>query len=172
MEGLVAGIALEGRTPRDGLQAVLDGYPDWFRRLSDWIEVYSDQDLDPQYTGHEAQVQVRQGYFWTIGQKANSWVIPQGLRLTFQEPLPGSLTKKEWKRVLAKVGSTTQPADERLLLRDVAIAVGRGQYRRAVLDSATLVELSLWELIERAHAKAPSSLGAVLFSELSNATLG
>jgi hypothetical protein len=163
VEGLVVGIVLDGHKPKDALQAVLDGYRDWFRRLKDWIEVYSDQDLDPNYTGYGV-VEVNQAYFWTIGERPNSLVNPHSIRMTVQDGPGGSLTKREWKRILINVESATQPTDERLLLRDVGIAVARGQYRRAVLDSATLAELSLWELIGRAHAGTLSRLG--------NATLG
>ena len=155
LKGVAVGIPLDGGDPRDALQSVLDGWGAWFAERRDWVEIYSDQDLDPGYSSTRTSAE---GYFWTVGDRRPRLVAPRRYAITF-DGRAGHLSPSAWKRLLRYVASGKRPPTERLLLRDAAAALSRRRYRQAVLDSGTLTELAQWELVLRAAGQQPSAIG-------------
>jgi hypothetical protein len=168
LQGVAVGIQLDGRNPRNGLQSVLDRWGPWFADLRDWVEIYSGQDLAPDYSATTVAVSA---YFWTVGDRRPRLVAPLHTAITV-DGRTGHLSPSAWNRLLRYVAAGLRPPAERLLLRDVGAALSRKRYRQAVLESGTLAEVALSELVVRSAGHRPPPMAQQMIKQLEKATLG
>lgn len=142
-------------------------FPPWFRLLKDWVEVLTEQDLD--HVAPRKRLEL-EGDRWAAWVGTADVKVPMRIIVDFDYGKP--LHQARWARLLELVGTGTQPAVERLLLRDAHAAHVRGQYRRAVVDAATSLEIALHRLLLAEHRTAPTSLADELMRLAERWTLG
>jgi len=147
-------------------EGAIAGFRAWFRMLKDWIEVWTDQDLDDVAPRRRVEV---------IGQGWDAWYGQMKLRPALTVHLDfdygTAMTPELWKRALDLAARGVEPPTERLLLRDARAAHARGQYRRSVLDAGTALEISLYGLLAAADP-SPSPLAEELLVLAKKWTLG
>lgn len=126
------------RGPDDQLGGVIKF---WFDQVRSWAEILTGQDLDPNHRVYDAE---------TAGAGLTFIAPPReddlGLVLTTRIIKPVSAA--EWQGILAAVRDAKEPPLERLLIRDANAAFARGFYRRAVIDAAAALELSLVRVLD------------------------
>lgn len=113
----------------------------WFDQVRTWAEILTGQDLDPGHRVYDAE---------TVG-AGLTFVAPSregalGLQLTTPNIQP--VTAVEWKWLLAAVRDGKEPPLERLLIRDANAAFARRFYRRAIIDAAAALELTLVRVLD------------------------
>ncbi|MHC6220498.1 hypothetical protein [Arthrobacter sp. MMS24-S77] len=133
----------------------------WFDRVRSWAEIFTGQDLDPGHRVYDAE---------TLGAGLTFIVPPHegdlGVQLTTRRIRP--VTAAEWRFILAAVRDGKEPPLERLLIRDANAAYARGLYRRAIIDAAAALELTLVRVLEERIEELPQRQR----DRLEGATLG
>lgn len=127
--------------------------PQWFSTLKDWCEILTKQDLHVVAPRERVRLDGRGWACWHDGDPIR--VRPR-IILDFDYGDPVSQTC--WNRLVLLAGSGIQPETEHLLLRDARSAHVRRQFRRAVLDAATAIEIALYNLIIKKQLQNPSPL--------------
>jgi hypothetical protein len=127
--------------------------PQWFTRLKDWCEILTKQDLDVVAPRERIRLD---GKGWACWHDSNPIQVSSRVFMDFDYGEPVSQTR--WNRLVMLAGARTQPHTEHLLLRDARSAQVRRQYRRAVLDAATAMEIALHRLLAEKHRQHPSPL--------------
>ena len=113
----------------------------WFARLAEWLSVLTGQDLEHRHQLYDAQ-RIAPGFRTRI---ADRW---QPSASSYNVPNVRPATLEEWSNALAHIGELKRPPLEWQLLLQAALAYDRGYLRRAVLDSATAVEICLARLVD------------------------
>lgn len=157
----------DGAVSADAVGRVVRGFQSWFLALKDWIEVLTHQDLDAVAPRRRVEVE---GHNWAAWQGHETLKVPWRLLVDFDYGEPLSLER--WQRVLRLAGEGSEPPTEHLLLRDARAAHVRAQYRRAVVDAATALEIALYGLLLGAQASAPGPLADELIRSARKWTLG
>lgn len=133
----------------------------WFDQVRSWVEICTGQDLDPGHRVYDAE---------TVGAGLKFIAPPHegdlGLQLTTRRIQP--VTAAEWKLILAAVRDGKEPPLERLLIRDANAAYARRFYRRAIIDAAAALELTLVRALEERIEELPQRQR----TRLAGATLG
>ncbi|AOY70783.1 hypothetical protein ARZXY2_1230 [Arthrobacter sp. ZXY-2] len=133
----------------------------WFDHVRSWAEIFTGQDLDPDHRVYDAE---------TVG-TGLTFIAPLhegdlGLRLTTRHIQP--VTAAQWQGILAAVRAGKEPPLENLLIRDANAAFARGSYRRAIIDAAAALELTLVRILDERVGDLPERQRA----RLEGATLG
>lgn len=137
----------------------------WFDRVRSWVEIFTGQDLDPAHRIYDVE---------TVGAGLTFITPPRegklGLRLTTRHVQP--VTAEEWRAILAAVLDGREPPLEHLLIRDAHAAYARGFYRRAIIDAAAALEITLFRILDeriedlpepqRKRLKGKPTLGTVI----------
>jgi hypothetical protein len=122
------------------------GIERWWRLVSDWLEVLSSQNLDPESSSLNPMLST------TIG--AGLWMFSvldqtgyQRLR-NLQEhyialQLPNPIPSQQLRFALKSASNCNRPSDARLLYRDARSANFRSQNRRAAIDAGSAAETAL-----------------------------
>lgn len=139
----------------------------WFRLVKDWVEVLTEQDLDDVAPRRRVEVAGHRWAAWAGGAHVR---VAQRVVVDFDFGEPVHVER--WARVLELVGTGTQPAVEHLLLRDARASHARAQYRRAVVDAATSLEIALHRLLLAEHRRVPTNLADELVRLAERWTLG
>jgi hypothetical protein len=131
-------------------EEIMQSFNPWFAQFLTWIEVLTAQDLDvtSPYHGWRSE-----GLGLT-----HPWVIAEGRGLTYtyvNRPVIGDMpseeigvSKAQWKRSVRAANAALEVPGPHLLMRDARAALARSDYRSAVIDTGTAVELTLSELLE------------------------
>lgn len=127
--------------------------PQWFSTLKDWCEILTKQDLDVVAPRERVRLDGRGWACWHDGDPIR--VRPR-IILDFDYGDPVSQTC--WNRLVQLAGSGIRPETEHRLLRDARSVHVRRQFRRAVLDAATAIEIALYNLIIKKQLQNPSPL--------------
>lgn len=113
----------------------------WFDQVRSWVEICTGQDLDPGHRVYDAE---------TVGAGLTFIAPPRegdlGLQLTTRHIQP--VTAAEWQLILAAVRDGKEPPLERLLIRDANAAFARRFYRRAIIDAAAALEITLVRILD------------------------
>lgn len=145
----------------------IGAFPQWFRLLKDWVEVLTKQDLD--YMAPRKRLELE-------GDRWAAWVgkadVEVSVRFIVDFDYGKPLHQARWARLLELVGAGSQPAVEHLLLRDARAAHVRRQYRQAVVDAATSLEIALHRLLLAEHRRDPTRLADELLRLAERWTLG
>lgn len=149
------------------LERSMTALPLWFALLKDWCEVLTGQDLDDVAPRRRVQLE---GEGWACWHADAPLTIDH--RVIFDLDYGEPLGKSRWDRLLVLVGTGTEPVVEHVLLRDARAAHVRGQYRRAVVDAATALEVSLHRVLLEMHRSSPSALSSELLRVAERWTLG
>lgn len=120
----------------------------WFDRVRTWTEILTGQDLDPGHRVYDAE---------TVGAGLTFVAPPHegdlGLRLTTRHIRP--VSADEWQWILDAVRDDVEPPVVELLIRDARAAFARGFYRRAIIDAAAAVEISLVRTLDAKIEEIP-----------------
>lgn len=120
----------------------------WFADLRAWIEVASDQDLDPMNPIKSVVVHGDGLQILTVEGKTTSLPSrPSSIEITVGGP--GAVSLRRLRRVLAKLKTSDSPSDAHLLVRDARADLRRGRYRKAVIDAGSATEVVLADLNRR-----------------------
>ncbi|MDP9694434.1 UNVERIFIED_ORG: hypothetical protein J2X79_001993 [Arthrobacter globiformis] len=133
----------------------------WFNQVRSWVEIFTSQDLDPNHRVYDAE---------TVG-AGLTFIAPThegdlGLQLITRHIQP--VTAAQWQVILAAVRDGKEPPLEPLLIRDANAAFARGFYRRAVIDAAAALELTLVRVLDERIEDLPDQQR----KRLKGATLG
>lgn len=133
----------------------------WFDQVRTWAEVCTGQDLDPNHRVYTAT---------HLGVGLTFLASPQDGSLGFQLTTPRiqPVSAEDWREILGYVRDGVQPPLELVLHRDARAMMGRGFYRRAVIDAATAAEIVLVRCLKQQSA----SLSEKQRKSLPKATLG
>lgn len=126
------------------IDLIFEGIDSWFDRFRTWLEVMTEQDLD-----HRALV----GSGWVRGSglelltlddgKASLPAFANSVVVTLDRTTPASLHVVRAASQFASDSAT--PPEDHLLLRDARAAARRGDFRRAVIEAASALEIALAE---------------------------
>lgn len=108
----------------------------WFNGVRTWAEIITGQDLDPNHRVYDAEFL---GDGLTFVEPAHDG--PLGLLASTPKVSP--LRAAEWAHVLEMVRDGQDPPLDEVLSRDARAAARRGTNRRAILDAAIALEISL-----------------------------
>ena len=111
------------------------GLERWFSQIAEWTSILTGQDLhhrDPLYSASA----IAPGFRWWTG---NGWQ-PGGVRYTIPNVMPIGVT--DLREIFARQPNEGPPLEWQLLLSGIS-DVDRGYCRRAVIDLASAVEVSL-----------------------------
>jgi len=122
----------------------------WFDNVRTWVEVFTGQDLDPNHRVYDAQAV---GAGLTFIEPPNDSAL--GLQISTPRILP--LPAEQWARILAFVRDGVEPPLEEVLSRDARAAQRRGADRRAIIDSATALEIVLGRHVRGLVDQLPES---------------
>lgn len=150
----------------DALAVCCKELPQWFSRLKDWCEIVTKQDLDIVAPRERIHVD---GKDWACWHDGNPMQVSSQYFLDFDYGDP--LSQPCWNRLVMLAGDGTLPPTEHLLLRDARSAQVRGQFRRAVLDAATAMEIMLG-MLHKEHLWSTSALTANSSGSSERWTLG
>jgi len=141
----------------------------WFERLILWVRIFMDQDVDVDVEsslvsmiGRNLEVLTIDGETVSLPRRANS------IRINMLEV--EALDERHWRRVLELASTGSSPPVEYSLARSARIQLRVHQYRRAVIDAATAVDVVLTDLLHANLANLPSGLQTTL--NRSDQTLG
>jgi hypothetical protein len=138
--------------------AIMDSFNPWLAQFVRWIEVLTTQDLDitSPYDGWKMK-----GLGLT-----HPWVTPEGEGLTYtfvNRPVIGvmpteetGVSKVQWKRSVRAANAALEIPVPHLLMRDARVAFIRSDYRKAVIDTGTAIELTISELLQERLPKGMS----------------
>jgi hypothetical protein len=109
---------------------------DWFDSVRTWAEILTGQDLDPSHRVYDAE---------SVGGGLTFIEPPHDGALGFTYALPHirPLSAQEWAGILGFVRDGKQPPLEEVLSRDARAAHRRNANRRAIIDAATALEITL-----------------------------
>jgi hypothetical protein len=114
----------------------------WFDHLRTWVEVIGDQDADP--SSPMQLVQTPGGGLTLVTVEGETTSVPRKgnvIQIVVQQIEP--VTLPVLRKLVGLANRQAVPGDAHLLLRDARGQSRRGYERRAVIDAATAVELSL-----------------------------
>ena len=135
----------------------------WFERVRLWVRVLIDQDVDEDVetslvsmTGKDLEVLTIDGETVSLPRRANS------MRINMLEV--EALDEQHWRRVLELASAGRAPPVEYALVSSGRIQLRAHQYRRAVIDAATAVDVAVSDLLHANLANLPSGLQTTLNS--------
>lgn len=123
----------------------------WFERVRLWVRVLIDQDVDEDVessqvsvTGQNLEVLTIDNETVSLPRRANS------IRINMLEI--EALDEQHWRRVLELASAGSSPPVEYALVSSGRIQLRAHQYRRAVIDAATAVDVVLTDLLQTNYA--------------------
>jgi len=131
--------------PVDGLFENIDA---WFERVRTWIEVATDQDVDPNYPLRRDRVTGHGLELMTIEGDLRSSVTSSRVTHVIGDSQE-AMTRTRFRRLLAALRDGRQPPDAHLLMRDARSDLRRSRFRKAVIDAGGAVELCLADFNRR-----------------------
>jgi hypothetical protein len=145
----------DATSPRESAYAEVYGDMDrWFEALRTWLELISDQDLDPQHplpTGHSPGSGLS---LFSFDQAQLDYFL--GVRtISSIAHMVTPLTVGRLRLGFRQANMNVAPSDARLLLRDAYAETRRGRTRRAVIDAGSAVELTLADFAARGSVTMP-----------------
>ncbi|MGH3621704.1 MAG: hypothetical protein ACRDQ5_07925 [Sciscionella sp.] len=141
--------------------------PCWFSLVKSWCEVDTKQDLDLVAPRERLRVE---GEGWACWHNGNPIDVSHEYWFDFGYGEPLSL--KQWQDIIRRSGDGIWPPTEHLLLRDARGAHVRKQFRHAVLDAATAIEIGLKELLNNECKQLPSHFSDVIRYRSERWTMG
>lgn len=130
------------------IDALLAGVDRWFEDLRMWVEVATDQDADPDHPLPRSHVVG--GGLSILTEDNGVLSIPATARtITVLGDRGESLTLARFRQVLSLLRRGHRPPDAHLLMRDARSDLRRDRLRKAVVDAATAVEISLADFNQR-----------------------
>jgi hypothetical protein len=142
----------------------------WFETLRTWIQVLTDQDVDP---GVEASLLSAPGVNLEVltvdGENVSLPRRDNSMRIAVLEV--EALDERLWRKALDLASKGSSPPIEYLFARSARVQLRVHQYRRAVIDAASAVELALSDLLQANFANLPLGIQATL-SQPDTPTLG
>lgn len=137
----------EWLTPDHQLAQIVDR---WFDGVRTWVEILTGQDLDPRHRVYDAEPV---GGGLTFIEPASE----RALGLTITTPHVRPIRPAEWERSLSLVSNGDEPPLEEVLSRDARAAQRRNANRRAVIDAATALEITLGRYVRDRATQLPES---------------
>lgn len=138
----------EHRVWRTADQQLGENLGRWFNGLRTWAEIITGQDLDPNHRVYDAEF-LADGLTFVEPNHDG----PLGLRVSTPNVSP--LRAEEWAMILELVRDGQDPPLEEVLSRDARAAARRGANRRAILDAAIALEISLGEYVRASIDRLP-----------------
>lgn len=142
---------------------------EWYFLLSKWIEAIGPFDMglhgrlpDSSITGEGLELLALEDGVTSIPAGPRWFSVMGGTRR--------GLTPDEWQLVVKQASAGEAPPEEYALLADARAAVRRHQYRRAVIDAGTAVELALMRQLEASLGSLDNVTRRALMAE--HRTLG
>lgn len=132
-----------GHPEGDLVQRLFSGVEEWFQALLLWVGVAIDQDTEHRHPISGVHVS---GQGLTLGAvtEAGERSLPSaGTSVTINAQESETLDFSVLKRIASHVSAGTVPHDGHLLLRDAFVEHRRSRFRKAVIDSASAVEIVL-----------------------------
>lgn len=123
---------------------------DWFDSVRTWAEVLTGQDLDPSHRVYDAE---------SVGGGLTFIEPPHdgALGFTYAMPHIRPLHAQEWAGILRFVRDGRQPPLEEVLSRDARAAHRRNANRRAIIDAATALEITLGRHVRSVADQLPEA---------------
>ncbi len=162
-DGLTYSNYLYGRghpigAPVDGLFEEIET---WFDTLRTWIRAFTDQDVDPVVEAGQAVV-MAEG-FEVLAVDGETVSIP---RLPFSRTANmrdlQALDERHWKHVLNLTSQGAVVPVAYLLAGSARVQLGLRQYRLAVIETATAVELAVTDFLSTHYASLPQGAQNIL----------
>jgi hypothetical protein len=162
-EGIRYSNYLDGRgNPIGGAVERLFAHIDaWFERVRLWVRVLIDQDVDEDVEaslvsmmGKDLEVLTIEGDTVSLPRRANS------MRVNMLEV--EALNEEHWRHILALASAGSLPPVEYLLIGSGRIQLRAHQYRRAVIDAATAVDVVLTDLLQTNFSGLPPGIQSTL----------
>jgi hypothetical protein len=143
------------------IERLFTHFDTWFERVRLWVRVLTDQDVDEDVEAslvsmraENLEVLTIDGGTVSLPGRANS------LSINMLEV--EALGEQHWRRVLELASSGRLPPVEYLLVSSGRIQLRAHQYRRAVIDAATAVDVALTDLLQTNLAGLPPGLQSTL----------
>ena len=123
---------------------------DWFDSVRTWAEVLTSQDLDPSHRVYDAE---------SVGGGLTFIEPPHdgALGFTYAMPHIRPLRAQEWAGILRFVRDGKRPPLEEVLSRDARAAHRRNANRRAIIDAATALEITLGQHVRDVADQLPEA---------------
>jgi hypothetical protein len=147
---------------------IMTSFPAWFAVLRGWCEVVANQDLDHVAPRRRLWIEGDGWAFWNDGKSLE----PSHGRIHVDFGFGDPLDHHRWARFLDLAADRTAPPVEHLLLAAARGAHARDEFRRAVVDASTAIEIGLNRLLLQTHRETPSPLGDELVKRSKKWTLG
>lgn len=122
------------------VDSALDSVDPWFERVAQWIEVRSDHDMGIHGGLGRSHVRGR-GLTLVTVEDARVSLPAESRTLLVAGSTTRPLSPEVWRSVVTCASRGEDPTDEQLLLADARAALRRQQFRRAVIDAGTAVEV-------------------------------
>jgi hypothetical protein len=145
------------------MQVLSRGIDSWFETLIKWVRILSDQDVNAEqydlvsWPGRGLEMRRVSG---NIIYPPSQIRKPISFRLCRQ-----LLNERQWHYALAEAAKLEAPQIEYILAADARAAARSNQFRRAVLDAATSVELSLNRILDGILSDVSSPIRDAIRSE-------
>jgi hypothetical protein len=150
-----------------GLFNAVDG---WTALLAEWIEVLAEQDTGRPGSAIDGVHVSAQGLtLWTVEESLRSFPASDH-RITVNMRTAPVIDPPLWRRILRQVAAGRPVPQEHLLLADARAWLARNQFRRAIIDAGTAVELALTRRLDAALSPLEADLQRNLSAE--HRTLG
>jgi hypothetical protein len=142
-----------------------EGIDSWFETVATWVRVVSDQDVNLELLGSVSWPARGLKIQTTSGKEVGaSHKIKPRIKIRFPSGQQ-ALDIHQWQYVLARAGDHDKPPIEYLFAVDARTASRLHQSRRAVVDAATSVELSLNRVFDDSLRALPNPIRGVIRSE-------
>lgn len=144
--------------PVDRLFGEIDA---WFEALRIWLRVLTDQDIDPDVEASRVMVAAQGLEVLTVdGEIVSLPRFPNNITVNFSQVQ--ALDERHWRNALHLTSQGTSPPIEHSLIGTARVQLRLHQYRRAVIDAATAVELALTDFLNTNYASLPSGVQRTL----------
>jgi hypothetical protein len=133
----------------------------WFESLRIWLRVLTDQDIDPDVEARRVRIAAQGLEVLTVDGETVS--LPRFSHdITLHMPQVQALDERHWRHALNLTSQGTSPPIEHSLVGTARVQLRLHQYRRAVIDAATAVELALTDFLNTNYASLPSGIQRTL----------
>lgn len=155
LTALVRGLLLSAELaasddPTSAVEEIAGGLKKWWNSLVDWIEVCSDQDMNPltRPAGSETGASLQMWWMDEDTYRQQAIVMPSAWTAELPRRTDPELTATLLQRCLDAAANGSEPPLEWQLLRDARNLRRHGDYRRAVIDAGTAAELAMTRTID------------------------
>jgi hypothetical protein len=133
----------------------------WFEALRIWLRVLTDQDVDQDVEAGRVRIAAQGLEVLTVdGETVSLPRFPS--KITLNMPQVQALDERQWRHALNLISHGASPPIEHSLVGTARVQLRLHQYRRAVIDAATAVELALTDFLNTNYASLPSGIQRTL----------